>query len=229
MSNLSLWVLITLVFSSFILYWALPRPYANKVTIGRMTVPLVFLLALTLRIVLAASYVGYAADMSCFSSWADRMATLGPSRFYAKDYFSDYPPLYLYILTPVGFLKNLFSIERYSGIHLVLLKLPSLLSDMAMGYVIYREAKKHLGLLSAIFFASLFLFHPAILLNSSIWGQVDAVFTLFVVLVCVFLERQNLLPAMLFYGLGVLMKPQMLIFTPLLILGTIHYVFRGRF
>ncbi|MBR3470648.1 MAG: phospholipid carrier-dependent glycosyltransferase [Lachnospiraceae bacterium] len=229
MSNLGLWVLITLVFSSFILYWALPRPYANKVTIGRMTVPLVFLLALTLRIVLAASYVGYAADMSCFSSWADRMATLGPSRFYAKDYFSDYPPLYLYILTPVGFLKNLFSIERYSGIHLVLLKLPSILSDMAMGYVIYREAKKHLGLLSAIFFASLFLFHPAILLNSSIWGQVDAVFTLFVVLVCVFLERQNLLPAMLFYGLGVLMKPQMLIFTPLLILGTIHYVFRGRF
>jgi Gpi18-like mannosyltransferase len=229
MDIIKLAIIATIPFSAFLLYLALPRPHAKKVTIGRFTVPLILLLAFTLRAVLAVSYLGHAADMSCFSAWSERMATLGPAEFYAKDYFSDYPPLYLYIITPIGFLKNLFNIPRYSEIHLLLLKLPSILSDMAIGFLIYREAKKHLGLLSAIFFSALYLFHPAVLLNSSVWGQVDSVFTLFVVLVCVFLESHNLLAAMVFYGLGVLMKPQMLIFTPLLIIGALFYIFRGVF
>ncbi|MBO4748727.1 MAG: phospholipid carrier-dependent glycosyltransferase [Lachnospiraceae bacterium] len=226
---LKLFVIITFVFSTLFLYLALPKPYAQKKTIGRLTIPLFFLLALTLRVVLATSYVGYSADMRCFSGWSERMATIGPANFYSPDYFSDYPPLYLYIITPIGFLKRFFAIPTFSDLHLLLLKLPSIISDMVVGYLIYREGKKHLGLSSGIFFSALFLFHPAVVLNSCVWGQVDSVFTMFLILTILFLERQNLLPAMLLYGLGALMKPQMLIFTPLLILGAIRYVFRGGF
>ena len=229
MNSISIWFTFSLVFSLVLFRLALPKPLEEKVNIGKLTIPLLFLLALALRIVLATSYSGFGADISCFSAWSDRMVTIGPANFYAEDYFSDYPPLYLYILFLVGRIKKVFSINTFSALHLLLLKSPSILADLGIGYVIYKAGTKRLGLRSAIWLTSLFLFQPAVLLNSCLWGQVDSIFTLLLIMVCLYLERQNLFPAMWFFGLGVLMKPQMLIFAPILILGVIHYVFRGSF
>ena len=201
----------------------------KAVTIGNFTVPLVFILAFVLRIVLSTKYLGFGADIACFSAWADRMAELGPTRFYAKDYFSDYPPLYLYVLWIIGTIKKILQIESYSAIHIILIKLPAILSDIGIGYVIYRVGTKRLGLVHGIFLSSLYLFQPVVLMNSCLWGQVDSVFTLLLILSLYFLEKQSLLPAMLIFGIDVLLKPQALIFTPVLILGVIHYVFRGSF
>ena len=229
MNTLSLWIMLSLVFS--ILFWkfSIPTVKEKTVTIGNATVPLFFILAFTLRIVLSTQYVGFGTDVACFSAWADRMVELGPSKFYAKDYFSDYPPLYLYALYLIGFIKKTFQITSYSTAHLILLKLPAILSDLGIGYVIYKIGTKRLGLSRGICLSALYLFQPVVLMNSCLWCQVDSVYTLFLIIAFVFLENKNLLPAMLVFGIGVLLKPQVLVFAPVLLLGVIHYVFRGNF
>ena len=106
MDAIRLWIAFSLIFT--LLFWKLATPSMKEkaVTIGNFTVPLVFILAFVLRIVLSTKYLGFGADIACFSAWADRMAELGPTRFYAKDYFSDYPPFYLYVLfLPYPFLS----------------------------------------------------------------------------------------------------------------------------
>lgn len=229
MYDVRLWIFITLIFCAITWFFIIKGIKGDGKGIGQLTVPLFFLLAFTLRIVLASSYTGFEVDINCFSAWSERMATVGPTRFYADGYFSDYPPLYLYILTAVGFAKKLLGLPYLSPVHLVILKMPAILCDMGIGYLIYRLGRKRLGLSSAIFLSALYLFQPVVLCNSCLWGQVDSVFTLLMVVSFLFLENKNLLPAMLFFGLGVLMKPQALIFAPVLILGVLHCVFQGSF
>ena len=229
MNSLSFWIIISMIFS--LLFWKLSIPSLKEknVTIGNLTVPLFFILAFVLRIVLCTKFVGFGTDIACFSGWSDRMANFGPSAFYAKEYFSDYPPLYLYVLYVIGMIKKIFQITPNSPAHLILLKGPAMLADVAIGYIIYRVGTKRIGISCGICLSALFLFQPVVLMNSCLWGQVDSVFTLFLILTCMFLEKQNLLPAMIIYGLGILLKPQMLIFAPVMIVGFISYVFRGSF
>lgn len=229
MNNLPLWIVISLIFSIVIWSLTIRGLQGKKYVIGDATVPLFFLFAFVLRVVVASSYGGFDVDVNCFSAWSDRMAALGPSRFYADDYFCDYPPLYLYFLSVIGLLKKLFGLLTLSPLHLVLIKSPAIISDVLIGYLLYKVGVKRVGLGSALLLSALYLFQPVVILNSCLWGQVDSVFTLFLILCCLFLEKLLLLPAMIIFGLGVLLKPQMLIFTPVLILGFIHYVYRGSF
>lgn len=229
MSALNVWLTFGIILSCIFWKFAMPKTGDTTVTVGKYTPFLLFLFAFVLRVILAGKYMGFGVDINCFAAWADRMVEIGPGGFYAKDYFSDYPPLYLYVLFLLGLLKKWFSLTTFSPTHLVLLKFPSILADVAIGYLIYRTCNRLVGIKASLCLTCLYLFQPATILNSCLWGQVDSIFTLFLILVCLFLEKQNLLPAMILFGLGVLFKPQMLIFTPLLILGVIQYVFRGSF
>jgi len=229
MNSLHIWLVMSFIIT--LTFWkvAMPKSNDSSITIGKFTPFLLFTLGLVFRVILAGSFLGFGADINCFAAWSDRMVELGPSGFYAKDYFSDYPPLYLYVLYLLGLIKKLFRLTTFSPVHLVVLKSPAILADLAIAYLIYRTCNRLVGIKSSLCLTCLFLFQPVVILNSCLWGQVDSVFTLFLLLVCLFLEKQNLLPAMLFFGLGVLLKPQMLIFTPVLLVGFIQYVFRGSF
>lgn len=229
MNSLHFWAVFSVIFSVFLWRWAIPGRHADSVAIGKITIPLLFLAAFILRVLLAAESPGFGVDINCFSAWSERMVQTGPGQFYAEGYFSDYPPLYLYFLWLIGWVRSLLSLEVLSPAHLVLLKLPSILADLGIGYLIYRIGRKHLGILSGIALASLFLFQPAVLLNSCLWGQIDSVFTFLLLIVCVLSEREKLFPACLTFCLGALLKPQMLIFTPLLLVNILQFIFRDRF
>ena len=192
---------------------------------------LIFGGALLLRLILAYTTHGFGNDIACFASWADRIFTVGPGQFYSAETFADYPPGFLYVLYVIGALRSLLQIPYYSDLHILLLKLPAILCDIACGFLLYREAVKrlHLSEWQGVCVASAYLFQPAILLNSSCWGQVDSVHTLVVILMCLFLMEGNMLPAYAIYGLGVLLKPQMLIFTPVLLVGILDHVFLKDF
>lgn len=184
---------------------------------------------LLLRIFFAASNQGFGSDTACFAAWADRMYSLGPSGFYSADFFTDYPPGFMYVLYLVGALKSLFQIPAYSGIHLLLLKLPSILCDILCSYAIYKVSSECFTSREALFLTSFYLFNPAIILNSSVWGQVDSVLTLFIVLMCLALINGSMLPAYIAFGIGVLIKPQMLVFAPVLLAGILDHVFLRDF
>src|SRR5207248_2524715 len=45
---------------------------------------------------------GFPSDVGTFMAWAEKLAAVGPSRFYEPGYFSDYPPGFLYVLWALG-------------------------------------------------------------------------------------------------------------------------------
>ncbi len=148
--------------------------------------------------------------------------------FYSADYFSDYPPGYIYILYPIGMLLELFGLEFMSEGSLFLITLPAVICDILTGIVIYRLAAKKSDR-SAAAFSAAYLFNPAVIQNSSVWGQVDSVYTLAAVLMCIFLYEKKPVQSYFVFAAGILIKPQMLIFTPLLLWGIYENVFAGGF
>ncbi len=191
----------------------------------------IFGAALLLRLILAYTTHGFGNDIACFAAWADRIFTVGPGAFYSAESFTDYPPGFMYVLYVIGALRSLLGIPYYSNLHILLLKLPAILCDMACGFLIFREGVKqlHFSEMQSVCVACAYLFQPVILLNSSCWGQVDSVHTLVVILMCLFLMDGKMLPAYAVYGLGVLIKPQTLIFTPVLLVGILDHVFLQDF
>ena len=192
---------------------------------------IIFGAALLLRLILAYTTHGFGNDIACFAAWADRIFSVGPGAFYSAETFTDYPPGFMYVLYLIGALRSLLGIPYYSSLHIMLLKLPAILCDMACGCLLFREASKrlHFSEMQSVCVACAYLFQPAIILNSSCWGQVDSVHTLVVILMCLFLMDGKMLPAYAIYGIGVLLKPQTLIFTPVLLVGILDHVFLQDF
>lgn len=190
---------------------------------------LLFLTALFLRLIAAGLSHGFDNDTACFAAWADRIFQVGPGHFYSDTVFTDYPPGYMYVLYVIGGIRAFFHIEYYSVAHLILLKLPSILSDLVCGFLVYREAERRFDDSKPLLFCLLCLFNPVVILNSSVWGQVDSLYTLLVLLVCLSLVRGKTLPAYLVFCIGIVIKPQMLLFAPVLLLGVLDLVFLKDF
>ncbi len=182
--------------------------------------------ALLLRIVCACLYRGFASDTDCFYSWAGRLWENGFAAFYSPEYFCDYPPGYLYILYPLGGLLALLGTDTMSGACLLILKLPAILCDMLTGALIYKYAVKYFRRNTALLLCAIYLFHPAVFINSTLWGQVDAVYTLLVLLSCILLTDDRPIPAYFLFALSILIKPQTLLFAPLILCSLAEQAFR---
>jgi Gpi18-like mannosyltransferase len=165
---------------------------------------------------LALTTKGYGPDIGTFSAWAAHAAD-GLFSFYSPGYFADYPPGYIYVLWLVGKLRLLLGIDFDTPSFLLILKLPAILADSATVWLLYRLAQRHWSGNAAVAVAALYAFNPAVILNSAVWGQVDGVLTLFILLGVICLERRPALSAASF-AIALLIKPQALIFAPLPIL-----------
>lgn len=166
-------------------------------------------LGLALRLGLARLMTGHPYDMGLFSSWASAAARdLGG--VYSNNRV-DYPPLYMYVLYLAGQAVSLSWLNPCSS---VILKLPSILADLATSYLIFSRARKHLDPALAGFLAAFYLFNPAVLVNSSLWGQVDSFFTCLLAAALILLAENKAPWASLFFAAAVLMKPQGIIFLP---------------
>lgn len=185
--------------------------------------------ALLIRCIFAYFYKGFLTDTACFAGWASRVYTEGFSTFYSPDIFSDYPPGYMYILYVLGALVSHLQLDYFSGFGLMFLKLPAIFCDIASGYLIYKVASGFFSSDTALRLCAVYLLNPAVFINSSMWGQVDSVFTLTVLIICILLTKGKTIPAYYVFALGILLKPQTLIFSPLILLGIYEYVFRKDF
>lgn len=168
--------------------------------------------ALATRVVLGALTDGHAMDVNTFSAWAGHAAD-GLLSFYSPGYFADYPPGYIYVLWIVGKLRMAFGLDYGSPGFLLLLKTPAIIADLATVWILYRLARRHWSGPAAAAVAALYAFNPAVILDSAVWGQVDSVLTLFVLLGILLLERYPAASAASL-ALALLVKPQALIFAP---------------
>ena len=91
----------------------------------------VFFAAFAVRLILAMKCRGFSTDISCFYCWAERAYKSGLTNFYSPEYFSDYPPGYIYILYLIGMAMSVFKLTYLTPATLLALKLPAVLCDFS--------------------------------------------------------------------------------------------------
>lgn len=166
---------------------------------------------LLLRVAAATLVEGH-NDINLFRSWASSAAG-NFLQFYDGARSSDYPPLYIYVLYLIGKIAAIPAVGAY---YMILLKLPSIAADIATSYLLYRLARKYLPLGTSVLLSAFYIFNPAVFINSTFWGQVDSFFTLIVVVAVTLLAEKRTVLASVLFAAAVLMKPQGLIFLPVL-------------
>lgn len=188
-------------------------------TLDRFTLWAVLLFsgAFLLRLGMGYATQGYQTDIDAFKSWGRVLNEVGFRRIYSQgqDFFLDYPPGYLYVLGLLDRLRLLLNLPIQSDAYTLLMKLPSMLSDLACAWVLLRLSRPRQGDRMALFLAACYLFCPAILVNSTQWGQVDSFCTAILLASVLLLYKEKYAPSGALYGLSVICKPQMLIFAPL--------------
>ncbi|MEX1376384.1 MAG: phospholipid carrier-dependent glycosyltransferase [Eubacteriales bacterium] len=177
---------------------------------------------LLVRAVLAATVAGYPNDIGCWIGWSSAAADRGIAGLYDGTTFIDYPPGYMYILYFVGLLNKIPLVGQAAA---ATVKIPPILADVAMTMIIYKVAKEKLSEKAALLLSSLYFLSPAIITDSSAWGQIDSILAIMGVLFIMFMhkkDKKSFILAGVMLGAGVLIKPQMLFFAPLYILGSFH-------
>jgi Gpi18-like mannosyltransferase len=175
---------------------------------------LYFFIAFGLAIRLVLSYLipGYVDDIGCFKGWSDSLVK-DFSRFYINPGSADYPPLYMYVLFIIGKLNAIPLVNKY---YIILIKLPAILADIISACLVYKIGKKYLASELSLLIFILYMLNPSIIMNSSVWGQVESVFTLIIITALYFLAQDKLKLATVMFALSVLMKPQGIIFLPIM-------------
>jgi Gpi18-like mannosyltransferase len=214
----------------------------------KLTITKILILGLVLRIILA--FMMWHPDMNNHVDWGIRFFEYGPQNFYAPQSnvwsytWPNQPPGTILMFAGVrkifeatftGLMFVNTSIPAFpSGIitffegtlYQAMLKLPAILSDLAIAYLIYKifvDLKKPaLGKLGAIFF----LFNPAIWYNSGIWGQTDSIVNMLCLAALYFLMKRNITLAALLLATSLYTKISLAIFVPLFIIIAIRQKYR---
>ena len=198
------------------------------------------LAALVLRLIIAYGLfpaAGFEPDIGSFSHWALTMASAGPGAFYGVVGFVDYPPAYFYLLWPVGIAANI--VAALAGTDpvsaaILLIKIPPIFADLIVGFLIYRLAARWSGVSARSVWpalaAALYLFNPVTWYDSALWGQVDAVGAVVILVTLAFLVEGDIELASGSVVLAGLLKPQYgILLAPIVLVVALrrHLVVRG--
>lgn len=175
------------------------------------------LIGLVVRLIYAAKIEGFSVDIGCFKAWSMAASgTNGISTFYTRGMFCDYPPFYILVLALVGWISNLFNLTSNPDAHLIMIKLPAIIADVVTAYLIYKLAVKKFNSTASCILSILYIFNPAVFLNSTLWGQVDSFFTMILLFGLILILEGKLTYATILFTIAVLMKPQGIIFLPVI-------------
>ncbi len=196
----------------------------------------IFLLAFVFR--LSLIFVAYHGDLNNNISWATLAFDRGLKNFYegASWPFSapNQPPLtiltfafaravWLAIEKLSWFLNNTIRIFPSGFIWfweergmVLLLKLPGIVADMGIAWLIYTYFKKRKSK-KALLLSAVWLFNPITLYNSSIWGQTDSVVNFLGLIGVYYLLKKDFLKFTFSMTLSLLFKGSLAIFVPILL------------
>ncbi|MDE3228478.1 MAG: DUF2029 domain-containing protein, partial [Chloroflexota bacterium] len=183
-------------------------------------------------------FQGYFHDIGSYIGWGSTLVSQGFAHLYdaqtvnlspsVPDPAINYPPGMPYLFGALVFLYDhtlalatrapLPALLDQNGLGPFVAKLPLLLADIATTAILYREARHRHSQRFALVAAASYAFSPALLYNGVIWGQTDGLATLplLVALFAIFAERYTV--AGVGMATAVLLKPQPVIFIPLVLL-----------
>jgi Gpi18-like mannosyltransferase len=180
-------------------------------------------IGIVVRIWSAIHFSPFSYDFQTFYAWAEGLYQASFAEFYRSQSFVDYPPGYMYVLYLVALAHHFFGFDQGSVGSAVLLKAPAMFADVAIAslfvWIGNENGKRGLG--SVV--AALYLLNPVSILNSAIWGQVDSVFSLLMLLAVWQLQKKAYSVAGICYALAILIKPQGLLFGPVFLFAALSY------
>ncbi len=138
----------------------------NRAAVGQLVLLLIAAVALRLLVI---DWEGHNGDVRVTGGWAERMAEVGPLRFYEGS-GSIYPAL-LYPLWAIGALLD--GEQLYLAI-----KGLSIPFDVGIGILLFWSLRWRTGDDAALLISGLYLLNPAVILAGPVWGQVDSAGTL---------------------------------------------------
>lgn len=163
--------------------------------------PLALGLGLLLRLPLVP-LPGYTPDVSLFVAWAERLATGGPAEFYSGPADADayaYLPGFLYVLWGLGALLDGEALR-------IAIKALSIPFDVAIGVVAAYIAGPDLR--ARVWAVGLWMVSPGVIVAGALWGQVDALGGLPILIALVLAGKARWAPAGVLTAIAFMVKPQ---------------------
>lgn len=154
---------------------------------------------------------GHNSDFDFFEHWGDRIVQHGLTNIYSIqiDRFEcDYPPLYLYVITPIAYLFDAFSWDIHTYFFDSFLKLFNLLVEFSFLYWFYKKTNNKI-------FLALMLFSPATIVNAYGWGQIDILYSILMFTGFYYILQHKLYPTAILIGISLSLKTQTLLFLPI--------------
>lgn len=187
---------------------------------------IIFLLALEVRLWLVP-HLGYSPDINFWQAWSKSITKFGIINAYEmrtdnQVMLPNYLPPYLYVLGIIGSIYQNFispNFELFTRNLIFLLKLPAIIFDLLTGILIFLILRKQFNLKYywSILILILYLFNPALIYNSSYWGQVDSLHTFFILLGLFFTTKNKFSWAWVLLTIALFIKLQSIIFFPLIL------------
>ncbi len=186
---------------------------------------------------------GYVDDQLHFLIWSEMSQSSGIASVYdhrpdsSGKRWCNYPPGYVYVLRGLSDVYHWFSGrpldkavvvsfaagERTADTHwtAAVFKLPAVAADIVLVMLLMILLRRRLGGIDATMVAMLYATMPAVVHNSAVWGQIDAIPTLLVVGSLEMARRRCVLWMLVLAILAVMTKAQAIIFLPIWLVLTL--------
>jgi Gpi18-like mannosyltransferase len=168
------------------------------------------------------THSGLLTDTQIFEGWSARGAIFGVFSIYDRTLPGprpDYPPLLLYVYSLVGFVvRELQGSFEHTKIFAAAIKAPAILADIGTLGALATFGRRLVSRQNGIIAGALFFLLPASWLDSTIWGQYDAVYSLLILISFFFAGERRPILAGCFAGLAITAKFQVIAFLPFLLL-----------
>lgn len=171
----------------------------------------ILIIGLILAMALRFALSGYeSADYKEFvSKWYEFIAQHGFEAFGHE--FANYNPPYLYLM---GIIVYLFPFVP----KIIAIKSISVIFDLLLGAFVYKLINlKYPGSILAVLGYLAVLFAPTVFLNSSCWGQADALYATFLVACLYWICKGKQWLALVSFGFALAIKAQAIFFAPFLL------------
>jgi len=167
---------------------------------------LLFIIGIILR---GLALPAISADMQwAYIPWYEFLRTHGVRAIGTN--FSDYTPPYLYLLWLATLTSNYLP-------SVAAIKFISILADIVNAILVYQiVALKYSAGSKPLLASALFWVLPTIMMNSSLWGQADALYTLFLLVCLYYLLTDKPLWGVIAFGAAITIKAQAIFVAPLL-------------
>lgn len=194
------------------------------------------IVAFLFRIIL--SFITWHPDINNHIDWGIRFWDYGPGKFYTANVWSfdwpNQPPGTALIFAVMRkFYEGVFALFWWLNITIPLfpsnlmlffeerlypafLKLPGVLADLGIGFLIYKYFIDQKKVQQGIIGAGIFLFNPVVWYNSSLWGQTDSIVNLFGLLSILSLIKKRIVLALVFIGLSLFIKASLIVLLPII-------------